>query len=99
MTQFDDITAEFPSKFEDEKELAKEIRDILFGTGMLFVRTHDGDKKRNKVYSKAIQKIGRRSEDRRMKTQEVTFDLWWYRSWRRKGVFLVAETGIRRIGA
>ena len=68
---------------------------------MLFVRTHYGDKKRNKVYNtvRPFKKIGRRSEDRRMKTQEETFDLWWHRLWRRKGVFLVAETGIRRIGA
>lgn len=67
MTQFDDITAEFPSKFEDEKELAKEIRDILFGTGMLFVRTHDGDRERNKMYNGMINAFSKAIENNREK--------------------------------
>lgn len=67
MTQFDDITSEFPSEFEDEKELAKELRDILFGTGMLFVGTYDGDKERNKMYDGMINAFNKAIENNREK--------------------------------
>lgn len=67
MTEINDITAEFPSEFEDEKELAKELRDILFGTGMPFVGTYDGDKERNKMYDGMINAFNKAIENNREK--------------------------------
>ncbi|MCJ1345689.1 hypothetical protein MMC31_003898 [Peltigera leucophlebia] len=64
MTQLDDIVAEFPRRFENVKELAKELRDILFGTegGGPFVRTYEGDKERNKMYDGMINAFNKAIE-------------------------------------
>ncbi|MCJ1347237.1 hypothetical protein MMC31_005459 [Peltigera leucophlebia] len=66
MAQLEDIIAEFSQRFEDVKELAKELRDILFGEGGApFVRTYEGDKERNKMYDEMINAFNKAIEKNR----------------------------------
>ncbi|KAI9770216.1 MAG: hypothetical protein M1839_003244 [Geoglossum umbratile] len=54
MSEFEEITAEFPPMFEDVKGLAEELRDILFGTGRLFTGTYKKREDLDRMYDGMI---------------------------------------------
>jgi hypothetical protein len=69
MSEFEEITAEFPPMFEDVKGLAEELRDILFGTGRLFTGTYKKPEDCDRMYDGMINAFERTIEAHRQKVE------------------------------
>jgi hypothetical protein len=62
MSSFEGITAEFPPEFECAKGLAKELRSILFGTGIPFTGTYKRLQDIDRIYNRMINAFERTIE-------------------------------------